>query len=665
MIRTRALGIALLALGLAACNPSSTTTTVTTITTTLQPNQIYSAEAFYHTTSYGLSPSAGLSFSPDGTSILVSSDATGVFNAYALPVSGGQPQALTASTTSATTGVTYFPNDARVLVQADQGGNELDHISVRALDGQMRDLTPGARLKADFLGWKSDGTTFYLTTNERNASAFDVYAYDATSYARRLVFRNTNYNVAAVSHDGRWLALVRQLSSANSDLYLVDLSATGAAAQPKLISQHTGNVALGVYEFTPENSALIYSTNENGEFDQAWSYDLATGAKSSLVAANWDVSLVTFSPSGRYRVSAVNADAQTQITIQDQRGNATVAITGAPPGDITAVRFNRDETKIAFLLSSDTSPPDVFVADLSNGQAHRLTTALNPAIDEHTLVTASVVRYPSFDGLQIPAILYRPYGSNAQHKVPAIVWVHGGPGGQSRRGYSASIQHLVNHGYAVLAVNNRGSSGYGKTFYHLDDRHHGDVDLKDVVQARTYLASQDWVDGNKIAIMGGSYGGYMVAAALAFQPNAFNAGLDLFGVTNWPRTLASIPPWWGAERQALYDELGNPTTDAVRLRAISPLFHTEGISKPLLVIQGHNDPRVLQRESDELVAHVRARHVPVDYVVFPDEGHGFARRENRITAQEHYVAFLDTYLKGQAPAASATTTTATTTTTRP
>jgi dipeptidyl aminopeptidase/acylaminoacyl peptidase len=226
------------------------------------------------------------------------------------------------------------------------------------------------------------------------------------------------------------------------------------------------------------------------------------------------------------------------------------------------------------------------------------------------------------------------------------VLVHGGPGGQSRRGYSAMVQHLVNHGYAVLAANNRGSSGYGKTFYNMDNRRHGEVDLDDIVYARRYLETLDWVDGERVGIMGGSYGGYMVAAALAFRPDAFDVGVDIFGVTNWVRTLNSIPPWWESFKEALYDEMGDPATDEERHRRISPLFHASNIRKPLLVVQGANDPRVLQVESDELVAAVRANNVPVEYIVFPDEGHGFLRKENRIAAQEAYLRFLDQYLRG-------------------
>ena len=206
------------------------------------------------------------------------------------------------------------------------------------------------------------------------------------------------------------------------------------------------------------------------------------------------------------------------------------------------------------------------------------------------------------------------------------------------------IQHLVNHGYALYQINNRGSSGYGKTFYHLDDLKHGEADLGDVVASRDFLASYDWIDGDRVGIIGGSYGGYMVAAALAFEPEAFEVGINIFGVTNWLRTLESIPPWWGAFRDALYAELGDPATDTDRLTAISPLFHAENIVKPLLVVQGANDPRVLQVESDELVAKVRANDVPVRYVLFEDEGHGFRKRVNRITASEAYLQFLEQHL---------------------
>ena len=613
---------------------------------------VYDAKTFYDTTSVSMAAGTGIAFSPDGSKILIANDSTGVFNAYALPVApNSKPEQLTNSTTNATFAVTYFPADERVMVSADGGGDELTHLYVRGTDGQLKDITPGKKLKAAFLDWSDDGKTFWITSNKRDPSNFDVYAYDTATLTSKLVFKNSGYFANAITGDGKWLALTKETSSANSDLYLVDLSTPNA--KPELLTQHTGNIAYGADEFTPDNSKLIYSTDENGEYNEIWTFDLANNQKAKLVSATgWDMMFATFSNSGKYRVSAVNADASTALSIYDTTKDNMLVLSGIPAGDIGGVRFNRDETKVAFTVASDTSPADVFVADLATGAATRLTKSLNPAVDETALVEATVVRYPSFDGLQIPAILFKPKGADAAHPVPAVVDVHGGPGGQNRRGYTAQYQHLVNHGYAVLRVNNRGSSGYGKTFYHMDDKKHGEVDLDDVVFGKKYLQTLDWVQKDKIAVMGGSYGGYMVAAALAFRPEEFNAGIDMFGVTNWSRTLNSIPAWWGAQRVSLFDELGDPKTDGERHKRISPYFHTDKISKPLLVIQGKNDPRVLQRESDELVAGVKKNGVPVEYIVFPDEGHGFQRKENRIAASEAYVKFLDQYLKGAAPLAA-------------
>src|SRR5207342_3890570 len=200
------------------------------------------------------------------------------------------------------------------------------------------------------------------------------------------------------------------------------------------------------------------------------------------------------------------------------------------------------------------------------------------------LVDGSVVRYKSFDGLDIPAIIYKPHGASREKKVPAIVRVHGGPGGQTRTGYNAVIQYLVNHGYVVLGVNNRGSSGYGKTFFTADDQKHGREPLWDCVEAKKYLATLDYVDTSKIGILGGSYGGYMVLAALAYKPQEFAVGVDLFGVSNWVRTLQSIPPYWESFRKSLYKEIGDPNKDLDNLRAVSPLFHADNIVKPLIVL---------------------------------------------------------------------------------
>jgi dipeptidyl aminopeptidase/acylaminoacyl peptidase len=282
----------------------------------------------------------------------------------------------------------------------------------------------------------------------------------------------------------------------------------------------------------------------------------------------------------------------------------------------------------------------------------RLTDSLSKDIDPEDLVDSRVVRFKSFDGMVVPSIFYAPHQAGATTKVPALVWVHGGPGGQTRKGYSATIQYLVNHGYAVLGINNRGSSGYGKSFYVADDKKHGKEPLWDCVEGKKYLASLPDVDSNRIGIIGGSYGGYMVLAALAYKPEEFAVGVDIFGVSNWPRTLESIPKWWESQRLALYQEMGDPEKDKEMLREISPVFHAEKIRRPLIVLQGANDPRVIKPESDDIVAAVKKNGVPVEYIVFPDEGHGFTKKKNQIEGYGAILRFLDKHLKG-APATGA------------
>ncbi len=606
-----------------------------------EPVPRYDAETFFETTAI-----TGASFSHDEQRILVSTDATGVFNAYSLPFGGGAPEQLTESRSDSIFAISWFPNDDRFIYTADQSGNELNHLYVLENEGSVRDLTPGERLKAMFRGWSGDRKSFWVLTNERDSRYFDLYRYSVDGYDRELLFKNeAGWMPARVSRDGRWVSLDKPRSNADSDIFIWDTQAPDRP--PVHITEHEGDAEHFSLTFSPDSRKFYYATNRHGEFREVWAYDLVTRQHESAVKATWDVSFFSLSETGRFRVTGINQDARTVMTILDTETREELRIPDLPQGDVRGVVFSRSESRMALYLSSDFSPPNLFAFEIEDLRARRLTSSLNPAIAPEHLVDSEVVRYKSFDGLEIPSLLYRPKAASISSPVPALVWVHGGPGGQSRKGYSPTIQHLVNHGYAVLAVNNRGSSGYGKTFHHMDDRKHGDVDLKDCVRAREYLSSLDWIDPSRIGIIGGSYGGYMVAAALAFEPDAFDVGINIFGVTNWLRTLKSIPPWWEAQKEALYAELGDPATDEERLRAISPLFHAGNITKPILVVQGANDPRVLQAESDELVAAVREAGVPVEYVLFPDEGHGFRKKANRIAASDAYVGFLKQHLSGE------------------
>ncbi len=604
-----------------------------------RPVPSYTIEQFMNTTAM-----FGASFPPDGRSILVTSDQSGVFNAYEIPVGGGKPQARTHSTTDGVFAVGYLPHDRRVLYLQGRGGNENNHLYLLDTTGTARDLTPGDSLKAQFVDWAGDDSAFYFATNGRDRRFFDVFEMPLATLVPRLVFQDTvGYSVAAISRDRRWMALGRSLTTQNSEMYLRDMQ-TGAVRH---LSPHAGDVQYGPRTFSPDGKYLYYTTDEGSEFAWLARYDLATGRRDTVERPSWDVVFADFSKHGKYLVVGVNADGRTEIRLYEAATHRRIALPSVPVGEIGGVTISPSERAIALYVNGSRAPSNLYVLDLGTGALRQLTQNLSPEVDPANLVDAQVVRFPSYDGVAIPSLLYRPLQVGAADRAPAALWIHGGPGGQSRVGYSAFLQYLVNHGYVVLAVNNRGSGGYGKTFDKLDDQRHGEADLDDLVWAKRYLASLGYVDTSRVAVAGGSYGGYLTLAAVTFRPDAFAAGVDFFGISNWVRTLRSIPPWWESFRKALYSEIGDPNgPDSVRLYRVSPLFHAAAIRKPVLVLQGANDPRVLKVESDQIVEAVRGRGGVAEYVVFPDEGHGFIKKQNNIKAYRTALQFLDTYVKG-------------------
>ena len=384
-------------------------------------------------------------------------------------------------------------------------------------------------------------------------------------------------------------------------------------------------------------NALLYSSNYDDNFNQLWSIDLTTNEEKKVYSASWDIVGANFYENTNTLHVFINEDASTKLVFLS-------ADEILPTEGLKGFSLSRAEDSYAFVYGSDTSPGDLFFSKTNFDESLLVASSFN-TLGEANMVSSEVIRFESFDGLEIPSILYKPKGASPSNPAPVMVYVHGGPGGQTRKGFNSQIQYMLHHGYGILGVNNRGSSGYGAEFYHLDDKRHGQEDLQDIIASKEYLQSLSWVDDNKIGVMGGSYGGFMTLAALTFYPDVFNVGIDIFGVSNWVRTLKSIPPWWESFKVALYDEMGDPAADEERHRKISPLFHAQNITKPMLVIQGSNDPRVLQIESDEIVNQLRANNVYVDYLVFPDEGHGFRKKVNRVKSANSIVDFLDECLK--------------------
>jgi dipeptidyl aminopeptidase/acylaminoacyl peptidase len=603
-----------------------------------RPSRQYSIEDFVETTSV-----AGASFAPDESRVLFSSNKSGVWNAYTMPVGGGEWSAVTSSDTDNNYAVAFFPTDTRMLITRDQGGNELNHLYVIEADGSEKDLTPGKELKADFVGFNHAGDAFYVASNERDPKFFDLYRYDAKTYARERVYQNDEgYDLGAVSDDGRWLALAKTRTTNDNNLYLLEIGSNKVAH----LTPHEGNASYAAEDFDPRGTHLYYTSNEGAEFAKLRRYDLAAGTHEDVQSEPWDIAYANFSHNGKYRITAVNVDGSTAIKVYDTASGAEVALPKLPAGEIRGASISRSEQRMALYLNGDRQPNDLYVVEFGKPEPVRLTTSLSPKLDPKDLVDSSVVRFNARDGMVVPNILWKPHQATAQNKAPALLLVHGGPGGQTTRAYNYVAQFLANNGYVILGINNRGSSGYGKTFFAADDGKHGREPLWDCVDGKKYLQTLDYVDPDKIGIIGGSYGGYMTLAALAFQPEEFKVGVDIFGVSNWVRTLESIPPYWESFREALYQEIGDPATQLDFLKETSPLFHADKITKPLIVLQGANDPRVIKPESDDIVAAVKKNGVPVEYVVFDDEGHGFTKKKNQIEGYGAVLKFLDTHLKG-------------------
>jgi len=585
----------------------------------------------------------GSGFNAYETKILIGSNSTGIYNVYELNVADTLSKALTSSTKESFFAVNYLPQSSRFLYSADKGGDENSHLYLKSeSDISARDLTPWPKSTNSFFGWSADKKSMYVISNNRNPQFFDLWKLDTVSWKPVMIYQNdSGLDPGGISKSERYIALTKSITSDKNELYLFD------AKNKKMTRISNDNEATwNPMAFEKNDSVFYYTTSDGSEFSYLVKYHINSGKVEKLYEDKWDVASMSLSENERFHTIFVNEDGKNKVLLFDHKTNQPIDFPEIKDGDVLGVDISESEKNLLLTVGSSTSPQNLYIYNLDKKNLKQLTSTLNKEIEQNDLVKAEVVRYKSFDGREIPAIYYKPLQANKEKKAAALVFVHGGPGGQSRVGFSNSIQFFVNHGYAVLAVNNRGSSGYGKTFYKMDNRDHSNGDLKDCIWGKKWLTQQNYIDSTAIGIYGGSYGGCMVLGALAFHPEEFKVGVDLFGVANWLRTLRSIPAYWESGRKALYEEMGDPfSADSVRLKNISPLYNYQKINKPLIVFQGANDVRVLPIESDEIVAGVKKNGVPVEYVVFPDEGHGFVKKENQITTAKRTLEFLDKYLE--------------------
>ncbi|MEO6536990.1 MAG: alpha/beta fold hydrolase [Ferruginibacter sp.] len=604
----------------------------------------YSAKQLY--TNENMS---GIAFNPDESAILVNSNRTGIQNLYLLSLTDTSLKTLTHSAKESLYGLDYLPGTNSYLYASDQGGNENDHIYLQLPDSSgPKDLTPSIGSKNSMHSWSENKRALFIESNRRNPKYFDIWKADTANWDFKLFYQNdSGYNVGAISNNERYITLTKSITTDKNELYVYDL---GNKTTRRISNDNAAT--WNPVAFEKNDSIMYYISNDGNEFSYLVKYNLNNGTTQKIYSTTWDVVNMSLSENEKYYTVFINEDGKNKVLLFDHASNTQVDFPEIKDGDVLGADISPSEKNMLLSIGSSRSSTNLYNYNFETKVLKQLTQTLNKEVNVNDLATAEVVRFKSFDGKEIPAIYYKPLTASKDNKVPALLWIHGGPGGQTRIGFSNAIQYLVNHGYAVMAVNNRGSSGYGKSFYNLDNKDHSNGDLKDCVWAKKWLQQQDYIDSGKIGIQGGSYGGCMVLGALAFHPEEFKVGVDLYGVANWLRTLRSIPPYWESFKKALYNEMGDPyTSDSVRLKNISPLFNYEKINKPLLVFQGMNDVRVLPIESKEIVDGVKKNNVPVEYITYPDEGHGFAKKENQITTSETTLAFLNKYLKGNDPAA--------------
>lgn len=600
----------------------------------------YDLEDFYNTKSISAS-----GFNNDETKILINNNTTGIYNAYELSIADTTAIALTKSTKESIYTVDYLPGSSKFIYSADEGGNENSHLFLMdRKTNTPKDITPWANSANSFIGWSQDKKSMYINSNKRDVKYFDILKLDSLTWKPTILYQNeSGLTPSVISKTERYIALTKEITSDKNEMYLYD---SKTKTNKRLSNDKEANWSPMAFE--KNDSIFYYTSNEDKEFSSLIKYNINTGKSEEIFKDKWDVMYMSLSEKEKYHIIFVNNDGKNKVLLFEHATGKPLKLPDFDDGDVISVIISNSENKLLLTVGSSTSSPNLYLYDIPTKKLKQLTSTLSKKINQDDLAKAEVIRFKSFDGKEIPAIYYKPLQASKNNKVPALIWVHGGPGGQSRIGYSNTIQYLVNKGYAVLAVNNRGSSGYGKTFYKMDNKDHSNGDLKDCIWGKKWLTEQDYIDPNAIGIYGGSYGGCMVLGALAFHPEEFKVGVDLFGVANWPRTLKSIPPYWESFRKALYDEMGDPyTADSIRLKKISPLYNYNKINKPLLVFQGANDVRVLPIESDEIVVGVKKNGVPVQYVVYPDEGHGFQKKENQIATTKTTLLFLDKYLKSK------------------
>ena len=591
--------------------------------------------------------SSALDFTADGTQLLFAGNISGQFNLWRVPVEGGWPDQLTAFTDETVRGVGVSPTNGRVVLCADHDGDEFHQLYLLHSDrGWPEKLTDEPEVQ-HYVGngaWSSDGTKFAYAANARKPTDMEVWVRDAETGESRPVFGEGKFSFPGrFSPDGSKLLAIDFRNNSDVSVHLVDLD----SGETRELTPHDDDAIFFPGPWASDGSGFYLVTDAGSEFRGLAFYDLASDSHDWVDEPTQDVDDVTMSADGRVLAWLVNDQGYDRLRLRDLEtgqdlpepdlpAGARPHLTGAEP----PLALSADGSHVALIAASPRRPPEAWIVETGTGKARAVTDSRLGGLLEDDLVDVELVSYPSFDGRDIPAWLYRP---NVDGKVPVVLSIHGGPEAQERPVYQPLYQYLLSRGIGVLATNIRGSTGYGKSYQRLVQRDWGGGDMQDWEHAVKWLREQEWVEPDKIGVYGGSYGGFAVLTCVTRLPQYWAAAVDIFGPSNLVTFAKAVPPTW---KRFIARFVGDPETEAEFLTERSPITYVENVQTPLLVIQGATDPRVVKGESDQLVDKLKSLERDVEYVVFDDEGHGFTKRANELKAYGLAAEWLERHLLG-------------------
>jgi dipeptidyl aminopeptidase/acylaminoacyl peptidase len=578
-------------------------------------------------------------FDDPGESLLVLSNRPGTMQLYRLPRAGGELEQLTdfAEPVSGR----LVPGNGRILLQMDEGGNERHQLylldPVSGAEPEPLVVEPEFLHRAPQL--TRDGSLLAYGCNRRTGADFDVWVRDLRSGEERLVFDLGGWcDPVGFSPDGRWLGVVRLSERpGDDDLYLVSL----VDGELLHVTPHDDEASFGAPAWLPGGERFYFAASTGRDTSAIARYDLATRTWAYVVEDDWDLDCLV-DEAGRRLLVHANDDGYSRLELRDPRTLASLGEVPLPGrGVVSDVHFTRDGRFLAFHFTSPLVPGDVWLHDVDAGTTERLTRSPG-AVAEDELVEPAPHRFGSFDGESVPVFLYEP--AEAVSPAPVVVMIHGGPEAQLRPIFSPLAQFFVGAGFAVAAPNVRGSTGYGKRYEHLDDVRLRLDSVRDLVGLHDWLrTAPERFDADRVVLYGGSYGGYMVLAGLAFHPERWAAGIEVVGISSLVTFLENTAEWRRSFREREYGSLEH---DREFLDEVSPITHVDRIRAPLFIIHGANDPRVPVGEARQIHEALTSRGVRCELLVYEDEGHGLQKLRNRLDAYPRAVEFLEDVLAG-------------------